>query len=322
PGQQLFRFDIPAVFRAAVSPDGKWLAASSESPGHRYVELRSLPDGVQKKIETPEGHWPHGLAFDHQSSRLAFGVRVIAPGADFYNEIEGRVNVYDITGLPAQQGRSLPVTYNPEALAFHPDGRHLAVAGGDDHEVVLWDLNGPAEVTKLVGAGNGLWAVALSPDARYLAYKDRRNRDAKTPNDRGAGDWHVFDLQQRNWAAAGAFTPATLPDSAGGWKVRTSLPPDLQGEGLPPREERQNSYIWFVENREGKIFKLPLDPGRDFLPRCYAFLPAVPAQGDAPARPVRLAVGHLWGISIFELRPEGPRPARMLAGHEGEVMGL
>ena len=60
--------------------------------------------------------------------------------------------------------------------------------------------------------------------------------------------------------------------------------PDLEGVGLPPREERQNSYIWFVESPRGKIFKLPLDANRDQLPRCYVFLPAT------KERPVRLAV--------------------------------
>jgi WD40 repeat protein len=310
-GRQLFRFETPAVFRAAVSPDGNWLAAASEAPGHRYVELRSLPVGAKpKKIPTPDGHWPHGLAFDARSRRLAFGVRVIDPRAAFYKEIAGRVLVYDLADESAPSARALPVTYNPEALAFHPDGRHLAVAGGDDHEVVLWDLNGPKKVSELVGPGGGLWAVALSPDARFLAFKDRRQRDAKTPNDRGAGDWRAFDLQQRNWAPPGAFTPTAPPDSAGGWKVHTSLP------------GKHNSYIWYVESPEGNINELPLDPGRDFLPRCYAFLPAVPAKGKEPARPVRLAVGHLWGISIFELHPDGPRLARLLTGHEGEVMAL
>src|SRR5262249_52916595 len=259
-GRQLFRCKTPAVFRAAVSPDGGWLAVASESPGHRYVEVRSLRRGVgSKQLPTPAAHRPHGLAFDHKSSRLAIGVRVIAPGANFYKEIEGRVQVYDLSDLlPEPQGKSIPVTYNPEALAFHPDGRHLAVAGGDDHEVVLWDIKGAKKVSELVGPGGGLWAVALSPDAHYLAFKDRRNRDAKTPNDRGAGDWGVFDLQQRDWAPPGAFTPTAPPESADGWKVRTSLPLNLQGDGLPPPEERQNSYLWFVESPEGKIFKLPL----------------------------------------------------------------
>jgi WD40 repeat protein len=323
-GRQLFRFETRAVFRAAVSPDGMWLAVASEANKAVYVELCSFVDGLpRRKIYSRQaGHVPHSLAFDHQSRRLAVGVRVIGQpetnGANFYQEIDGHVLVYDLADLPLPEskvtaipkGKAIPVTYNPEAVAFHPDGRHLAVAGGDDHEVVLWDLKGPTKVSELVGPGNGLWAVALSPDARHLAYKDRRNRDAKTPNDRGAGDWKVFDLQQRRWAAPGTFTPASPSDSAGGWKVRTSLP------------GKYDSYIWYVEGPEGQIKKLPLDQGRDFLPRCYAFLPAVAAKDDAPARPVRLAVGHLWGISIFELRPEGPRLVRLLTGHEGEVMAL
>jgi WD40 repeat protein len=330
----LFRFKTPAVYRAVASPDDRWLAAVSNAAGLPFVELRSLPGGEKARyLELPPWHYPHSVAFDPRNNRVAVGARVVAApvkGANnFYKEIDDKVFLFNLDEAKPRPRPGPAVTYHPEALAFHPDGNHLAVAGGDDHELAVWDLRRLVRVGEEVrGPGSGLWAVALSPDARYLGFKDRRNRKPKTPNDRGAGPWKVFDLEQRQWAPTPHPTlphpwgegrergPRPAAEAEGGWKIRTSLPLDLKGKGLPPPEERENSYFWFVESPEGKIFKLPLEPARDQLPRCYAFLPA------AGGKPVRLAVGHLWGVSLFELTAKGPRLSRTLAGHEGEVMGL
>jgi hypothetical protein len=55
----------------------------------------------------------------------------------------------------------------------------------------------------------------------------------------------------------------------------------------------------------------------DEMPRCYVFLPA------DEKHPVRLAVGHYWGISLFELPEQGaPRRTRLFRGHEGYVTSL
>ena len=49
----------------------------------------------------------------------------------------------------------------------------------------------------------------------------------------------------------------------------------------------------------------------DDRPRCYTFLP--PAAG----KPVRLAVGHYWGWSLFELGPAGAfAAASLLRAHQ------
>ncbi len=57
------------------------------------------------------------------------------------------------------------------------------------------------------------------------------------------------------------------------------------------------------------------------MPRCYTFLPAVTKAGAD--KPPRLVVGHYWGASLYELdRQQGPRLARVMTGHEGDVMAL
>lgn len=297
----LFRFESAPLFRAALSPDQKWLAAAGEKS---RVEVRSLDGKLKKDIELPAGHFPHSLAFDAKSERLAVGVRVIDRDADFFKETDDYIHVYELKRTPQRLVFEAKVSYHPEALAFHPDGKRLASAGGDDHEVILWDLNTGKKQSEIRGPGNCLWGVALSRSGRHLSIRAQRNTNPANPNDRAAGPWQVFDLEKRRWTLENNVDRLMPLKTAGGWKVEFST------------EDVRNAYTWFVVNPTGKRFVLPLDRDRDGMPRCYSFLP------DIAGKPVRLAVGHYWGLSIFELTEQGPRRTRLYTGHQGEVMSL
>src|SRR5262249_42034014 len=86
-----------------------------------------------------------------------------------------------------------------------------------------------------------------------------------------------------------------------GWQVKPETP-----------------FIWHVGNSDKGIKPKPLPWNKDLqsMPRCYAFLPRAAGQ------PVRLAVGHYHGGSIFEVTEGGVRSIWVGMGHEGEVMSL
>jgi WD40 repeat protein len=301
-----FQFGVTNLAGAAIDPGKRWLAAFGQDRNARLIEVRSLDGRRSKRMLTPDGgdarNYPRCLAFDRKGEHLAVGYYTIPGGATFYKISGGGVAVYDLTQNEPRASPGPASTYYPEALAFHPQGQLLAVAGGENHEVTVWDLKRPGQpFSRVAGPGRCLWGVGVSEDMKLLGFQDQRTRNPAHPNDWGGGDWKVFDLKRRGFATpeqAQQFKPVKPLRTKGGWSV---VPDRLDG------------YVWNVRNPDGQLQKLPLDRGRDGMPRCYTFL-----EGN----PVRLVVGHYWGASVFELGRGEPRLVRKFVGHQGEVMAV
>ena len=312
---EVFRFrQVTKLFRVAASPDGKWLAAGGDSavPGDntgRTVEVRSL-DGRESKIITlPEGNLARCLAFDAKGEHLAVGVQAVPAGAAFQKFAPGPVYLCDLTQDEMRPERVLVTTYFADALAFDPkEPSRLAVAGGADHEVALWRLGRKSaeRLSDIAGPGKCLWSVGIdqrNPLKTLLGVREVHAVDPDSPNRRGTGPWRVFDLAGRKWTMGEDFKPVEPIEQSGNWKV--SIDP-------------HDAYSWSVVGPDGKVWPLPWNNATDGPPRCYTFLDAAADGGN-----VRLAVGHYWGASVFELDPKnGPRRVRLFTGHQGEVMAL
>jgi WD40 repeat protein len=314
---RLFRFETATnLVAVAFDPKHQRLAAAGQRKNPKSIEIRGLDGSKGPLLETPgERAFPNCLAFDPAGDRLAVGTYTTAADAPFYKITEGAIFLYDLKGEP-RVSPGPPNSWYPEALAFHPTENVLAVAGGNDHEVAVFDLSKPPKtpIAEVKGPGMCLWGVGVARvrlkdndgqrNAFLLGVQPKRLVDPVHPNFRGTGPWHVFDLEKRRWGneyETQMFRPAPNLDTIDGWK----LAPD-------PRD----GMVWYVFSPDGKQHRIPL-VAEDFMPRCYTFL-------KSPAgKPPRLAIGHYWGLSIFTLDAQrGPILARKCVGHQGEVLAL
>ena len=183
------------------------------------------------------------------------------------------------------------------ALAFRPDGRALAYAGGDDQAVFLKDLrdaNAPPKA--LAGTGGSLWEVGFSKDGRAVAYSRRRD-DAPDPPSTFLG----FDLKGRRVLELARKDVVRAVRKVGDLAVRPTAIDAME-----------------VVDGRGVARPLVLSPtdGRWWD---YGFLPPT---ADHPSTAV--AVAAEAGVVIFAAIPEGGafRRVRLLAGHAGPVLAL
>ena len=301
--KELFRFEVPEIVMAIRSPDGRWLAAAAD--GYRRIEVRSLDGTEVRRWDVPEGEYPHSLAFHPQSTTLAVGTRIVDIKGTFFKELGGKVRLYNVRDQEAAPVDGPSVNLRAERLAFHPSGEMLAIAGGDDQEVTLWNLQGnsPQLLHTVRSQGRAIWGITISPEGRFLGFRQEKEPNPPAPNRRAKDiPWRVYDLHTRKFVTASTLKQGLEPiDRLAGWSVE----PD-----------RSQVYDWYVVGPNQQRHKIPWNPALDNVPQCWSFLPGRPGQ------PVRLAIGHYWGVSIFELGEGPPRKVRNLVGHQGEVTCL
>jgi WD40 repeat protein len=333
------------VFTAALSPDRHWLAVASQNVGNpdekatqrvELIDLRKLlkegkgASGVSRIIRMPErpgySRFPTALAFDSTSSLLAVGMREarhLAEGlSPFSRATDGLVHVWAIQGSTVKRRTTagLPIGYDVDAIAFRPPHKdnpgvnQLAVAGGPNHEVRLFNLDKENAALSVVRSpGSCLWSVAMSEDGKYIGWREQLNDNPNSPNDRGKGPWRVFTLEaprdgkgRRILAKPPAgFRPVAPLHSLGDWRVETT----------------ENAFAWYIRGPQGTKVELNEKNelyfrGINQVPQCWTFLPAT---GKKPAR---LAIGHMWGVSLYELRPNRVRLVRVMTGHQAQVMSV
>ncbi len=139
------------IWCAAVSPDGRWIAAATAGGALRLYEAPSLRCAWERQGRTGR---VNALAF------AADGRTVIA------GDTAGEVRRWTLDGSP-ELGRG-PLRAHPttvQAVAESADGRTLATAAFGS--VRLWHADGSAE--DVPTSDHLVLALAFSPDGRWLA---------------------------------------------------------------------------------------------------------------------------------------------------------
>lgn len=289
------------VFRAVLSPDRQWVALGVNGPLIVGFHI-AKEDTPERRIALKNGEYVRGLAFAADGSRLAVAIGSVPANAKFSVDADDRIAIIDnpLTRAEWQLAAGPRHSYKADALAFHPIDGRLAIAGGDNHEVTLWDLAKPATPQSVArGSGRCLWGVRVSDDGQTLGFQPRRDAASIDPNRRGTGDFAAFSLLKgvespgkHNW-----IEPIEAMD---GWTVEA---------------DSQDRFKWYAVF-QGNKHPLPIDKDRDEAPRCWTFLP------PRKDRPLQLVVGHFYGCSVYNLSPAGVTRHFVCIGHSGEVMSV
>lgn len=287
------------VFRAALSPDREWLAVGGND---RELILYNLKTEEKKSYPLAEREFVRALAFDHDGKRLAVALGSLVKDVKFAIDGDDRVVLFNNPTTAELKPAAGPVVhYRADALSFDPQGR-LAVAGGDNHEVMLWNLDDMSKpLSVILGSGRNLWGVRISTSGTSIAFQDLHDAASTDPNKRGRGPWQGFDLTRGRPLKSEAewVEPLTTAD---GWSIQ----PDVR-----------NRYLWWAVHAEKLLrYPLTLNPDRDEAPRCFTFLKA---DGKLPTRVI---LGHYYGCSLFNLTEKGATRQSVYVGHAGEVMSV
>lgn len=294
----------------AISPDGRHVVIGREDGriegydggnlgGRRLIN----PDAFPKLLAPPAGavrplnlrRSIEALACSPDGKTLAVSVlqksAVREEVAEKLCDVELRSMPEGRPAGPVKTARGLVM-----ALGFSPDGRFLAMGGGDRQELELRDMAVPARVDldlQADGPGTMLWDVAFVDASPTLAF--RRKREG-TPS-----PWETFDLRERR--AAGEADEAGLRRSVqtlDGWRFR-SLDLD-RVEFVPP---------------EGVPLSITL-PATEVRWSSYTFIPADAAAGHpAPCAALGTEDGS---ILIYNLRDR--TRSRVFLGHGGAVHAM
>jgi WD40 repeat protein len=170
-GKEVKRFNNPDLAgntSLTYSPNGKTLAQVKVNSGG--VQLLDAESGkVRGKVEVNRGLFS-SISFSADGQRLAVGAV----------NLNGRIGVTVWNADNCMKLHSLEVVQNNQAeVALSNDGKQLATWGQDSRSntdiprtIQLWDTVTGNEFKRIVVEGNGVSAVALSPNGKEMAVAD------------------------------------------------------------------------------------------------------------------------------------------------------
>ena len=134
------------------SPDGKVLASSGDDG---QIILWDIAISKEIKQLYKGDAWIWGMSFSPDGKSLIAG-----------SDVASTFRVWDTTSWELQRTFSGDFAND---LAFSPDGSKFATAGGGIHEANIWDFASGKKLFNLSGLQGWVWAVAYSPNGKYVA---------------------------------------------------------------------------------------------------------------------------------------------------------
>jgi RNA polymerase sigma factor (sigma-70 family) len=275
------------LFCVAFSPDGKWLAAGEHVQDQAVGRLHiwNLATGKEERRYLAHPGGVHVVVFRPDSRMLA------SAGAS-----DGKIRLWD----PAT-GKELHVLgtgQSTNCLAFSPDGKTLASAGGQ--VIRLWDARDGTDQKQLRGHRDRITSIAFHPDSKMLASVDL---------DRTIRLWSVATGRQPcSWTAPGLIhSVAFSPD--GKFLATGGSEPMVLWNAATGKEERR------LRHPPGEVAALAFAPDGKTLAtattgeRCLRLWDMQTGQ-EHPAS----AAGHHGSVGFVRFTPDGE--ALVSAGSE------
>lgn len=164
---EMVRVTVPdGTARAAISPDGRWLAYGGVLEATHLVDLQT---GERRKLAIDVSpdlistyHATRTLAFTNDSRRLVVG------------GLDGRLRVWDVGSAALRTTISLGDPL-PLCMLISPTDDWVAI-GDSRSGVRVFDLESGALMHWLAGHDAPVWSLALSPDGKQLASGDNDAR--------------------------------------------------------------------------------------------------------------------------------------------------
>ncbi|GAA4095724.1 serine/threonine-protein kinase [Actinomadura miaoliensis] len=158
-----FETGLGPLTEMALSPDGRVLATSNSA---QSVRLWDLDDGKVGPLLETEAGGVEALAFAPDSRTLAIGTTGTEKNLDTGNT-QGLAQLWEVYDRKKLGENFSGHDSWTQGVAFSPDGRTLAVAGGEITR--LWNVSRHQEVGAPYRCDGRCYTVAFSPDGRTLA---------------------------------------------------------------------------------------------------------------------------------------------------------
>jgi WD40 repeat protein/serine/threonine protein kinase/tetratricopeptide (TPR) repeat protein len=167
------------LWHVAISADGRRVATAgfqSTTEGLRgEVKVWDAADGRVLCEITEKNLWPRRLALDAAGNRLVLaGMYADYPAGAKEPRVQSSfVKVLDVASGQERHSFVGPADHHYIGLAFSPDGKRLALAGGETQTLQVWDVDSGRGLVHSRQGPPAAMDVAWSPDGRRLVVAAR-----------------------------------------------------------------------------------------------------------------------------------------------------